>query len=332
MMAQSVLFIVIVAALLINIFRYCSAESVYCVTPTATSCSSCPYNSIHCAKLSEYAQEAEMFFTSNATLVFLPGNHILDRNITVANVARLTIYGTSSSDNIATVVRNGSVDFRFTNMVDFDIYSLAFTSYNRSWSYGSHPASNSALLLQYITYAELVNCSFHDNLGSGLTVRNTNITLTNIKFTHHHCGCKSFSESFSEGCRLGCAITAFNSNLSFTGNTTFLENYMCNNLRASQEGAGAILAVASTLEFRGVNNFVNNVNAGGHAVGVGGAIYMTNYAVLAFIGANNFINNSADNGGGAIYSSKHTVLNFTGTNNFIGNHTNSSNGGAVYTS
>ena len=206
MMAQSVLFIVIVAALLINIFRYCSAESVYCVTPTATSCSSCPYNSIHCATLSGYAQEAEMFFTSNATLVFLPGNHTLDRNITVANVARLTIYGTSSSDNIATVVRNGSVDFRFTNMVDFDIYSLGFTSY-RFWSYGSLLASNSALLLQYITYVELVSCSFHDNLGSGLTVHNTNITLTNIKFTCNHCGCKSFSESFSEGCRLGCQLS-----------------------------------------------------------------------------------------------------------------------------
>ena len=334
-MAQSVLFIVIVAALLINTLLYCSSESVYCVTPTATSCSSYPYNSIHCATLSGYAQEAEMFFTSNTTLVFLPGNHTLDRNITVANVARLTIYGTSSSDNIATVVRNGSVDFRFTNMVDitvdFDIYSLAFTSY-RFWSYGSLLASNSALLLQYITYAELVNCSFHDNLGSGLTVRNTNITLTNIKFTHNHCGCKSFSESFSEGCRLGCASTAFNSNLSFTGNTTFLKNYMCNNLRASREGAGAILAVASTLEFRGINNFVNNVNAGGHAAGVGGAIYITNNAVRAFIGANNFINNSADNGGGAIYSLKRTVLNFTGINNFIGNHANSGNGGAVYTS
>ena len=332
-MAQSVLFIVIVAALLINTLLYCSSESVYCVTPTATSCSSCSYNSIHCATLSGYAQEAEMFFTSNTTLVFLPGNHTLDRNITVANVARLTIYGTSSSDDIATVVRNGSVDFRFTNMVDFNIYSSAFTSYNRSWSYGSHPASNSALLLQYITYVELVNCSFYDNFGSGLTVRNTNITLTNIKFTHNHCGCsESFSESFSEGCRLGCAITAFNSHLSFTGNTTFLKNYMCNNLRASREGAGAILAVASTLEFRGINNFVNNVNAGGHAVGVGGAIYITNNAVRAFIGANNFINNSADNGGGAIYSLKRTVLNFTGINNFIGNHANSGNGGAVYTS
>ena len=80
-------------------------------------------------------------------LMFLPGDHVLDRNITVANVSRLTMRGESSSDSIATVVRNGSVGFSFTNMVDLNIYSLAFTSYNRSWSYSSHPAT-SALLLE----------------------------------------------------------------------------------------------------------------------------------------------------------------------------------------
>ena len=92
-----------------------------------------------------------MYFTSNTTLVFLPGGHTLDMNIKVANVARLTMYGTSSSDNIATVVRSGSVDFRFTDMVDVTIRSLAFTSYNRSWKFGRGPAKNSALLLQSIS-------------------------------------------------------------------------------------------------------------------------------------------------------------------------------------
>ena len=62
--------------------------------------------------------------------------------------------------NIATVVRNGSVGFSFTKMVDFNIYSLAFTSYNRSWSYGSHPSSNSALIFQPVQYAKLVNLFF----------------------------------------------------------------------------------------------------------------------------------------------------------------------------
>ena len=118
-MALPTSFIVLVAALLINIISYCSAENVYCVTSTATSCSSCSHNSINCATLSEYAQEAEMYFTSNTNMVFLPGDHFLDVNITVANVTRLKMCRESSSGNIAPVVRNGSVGFGFTNMADF---------------------------------------------------------------------------------------------------------------------------------------------------------------------------------------------------------------------
>ena len=150
MAADSTSFIVLVVALLINTLSSCSAENVYCVTPTVTSCSSCPHNT-HCATLSEYAQKADLYFTSNTTMVFMPGDHVLDRNITVASVARLTMYGVSSPiniDSMATVVCNGSVGFSFTNMVNFTIDSLAFTSHNRSWSYGSHLASNSALLLK----------------------------------------------------------------------------------------------------------------------------------------------------------------------------------------
>ena len=177
-MAQSTPFIVLVAALLINSLSYCSAGKVYCVTPTVTSCSSCPHNSANCTTLSEYAQEAGLYFTSDTTMVFLPDDHVLHVDITVAYVASLTMCGESSSDNIATVVRNGSVGFSFTNMVDFTIYSLAFTSYNKSWSYGSQPASNSALFLRFTQYTKLVNCSFHDNHGTALTVYKTNVRPT----------------------------------------------------------------------------------------------------------------------------------------------------------
>ena len=48
-MAHSTPFIfVFVAALLTNTLSYCSSEKVYCVTPTATSCLSCPHNN-NCA-------------------------------------------------------------------------------------------------------------------------------------------------------------------------------------------------------------------------------------------------------------------------------------------
>ena len=121
------------AALLIITLSYCSAENLYCVTPTATTCSSCPCNT-HCATLSEYAQGAELYFTSNTTMVFLPGDHTLDTNITVANVSRLTMRGESSSGNRAIVVCSGSVGLRFTSMVEFKIDSLAFTSCSRKYA------------------------------------------------------------------------------------------------------------------------------------------------------------------------------------------------------
>ena len=308
MMAQSTPSIVLLAALLISTLFYCSAENVYCVTPTAASCSSCPQNT-HCATLSEYAQEAELYFTSNTTMVFLPGDHVLDRNITVANVARLNMRGESSSDNIATVVRNGSVGFSFTNMVNFNISSLAFTSYNRSWSYGSHPASNSALLLQSTQNAKLVNCSFHDNLGTALAVHNTNVILAeNNDFTHNQCACKSL---FGEVGGLGCGITALNSILTFIGNTSFHQNTIT--FLYTSRCSGAIWASASALHFTGTNNFCGN------SAQYGGAIYAKIDTSLSFNGTSNFNNNSAEQIGGAIYTERNTVLTFIGTNNFISN-------------
>ena len=326
MMVSGASFIVLMSALHIITVSYCSPENVYCVIPTATSCSSCPYNT-HCAALSEYAQDAELYFASNIIMVFLSGDHVLDRNITVTDVARLTMCGESSSNSIATIVRNGSVGFSFTNMVDFNIYSLAFATYNMSSSYGSCPASNSVLFLKLTPSASLVNCSFHDNLGTALTVHNTSITLIENKFIHNQCGC----ESLTDMCKLGCGITAFNSTLMFTGNTTFLSNKH-NNLGASEAGAGAVLAVASSLHFTGTNNFCDNFHNSSDEVGVGGAIHLTNNTVLTFHGTNNFINNSARNDGGAIFASHSAVLTFTGTNNFIDNHVNNGDGGAIRTS
>ena len=246
-MVQSTSFLALVAALLINTLSYCSAEKMYCVTPTTTSCSSCPHNSIHCSTLAEYAQEAKLYFTSNTTMVFLPGDHVLDTNIKVTNISRLTMLGRFSSDNMATVVRNGSVGFTFTNMVDFNIYSLTFTSYNNSMRYDNRQASNSALLLQSTAYAKLVKCSFHSNLGTALTVRNTSITLAeNNEVIRNHCRFLLFSTS-------GCGITALNSHLTFTGNTIFHANSAVGLIFS-----GIIWASGSSLNFTGTSNFIDN--------------------------------------------------------------------------
>ena len=230
-------------------------------------------------------------------MVFFPDDHVLDTNITVANVTRLTMHGESSSGNTATVVCSGTVGLSFTGMVDFKIDSLSFTSCSRN---GIHPANNYALLLQSTRHAELVNSSFHGNNGTALVVINTNITLAgNSEFTHNHC------ESDHS-----CAISALNSNLTFTGNTTFLDN----SGTSSSEFAygGAIYASFTLLSFNGTSNFINN------SARFGGAIQTWANTVLSFNGINNFINNSAFLGS-AIYTFGNSVLSFSGTNNFINN-------------
>ena len=308
MMAQFTL--VLVAALLINTLSYCSADNVYCVTPTATSCSSCPHNSANCTTLSEYSEEAELYFTSNTTLVFLPGDHVLDRNITVVNVTRLTMRGESSSGNRATVV--GTFHLIFTSTVDLKIHLLAFTSFTYH-----------TLSLYSTQYTELVNCSFHGNHGTALVVNNTDITLAGSTEFKHNRACGIIVQ--------GGAITALSSNLTFTGNTTFIDNSaisgQCQSVTVVFEavfGGGAIFTSGNTvLSFSGTNNFINN-SAGDY----GGAIYTYGNAELSFNGASNFFNNSAVFGG-AIYTLGNAELSFNGASYFFNN--SAVFGGAIYT-
>ena len=161
-------------------------------------------------------------------------------------------------------------------------------------------------------YAKLVNCSFHDNFGSAIIVHNTNIILAeNNEFIHNQCEC----ESFNDRCELGCGVTAVNSSLTFTGNTTFHENHKLNNLYS----AGAIWASTSSLHFSGTNNFIGN------SAEIGSAIYAENNTSLSFTGTSNFCNNSAGYESGAIYIAGSVVVAFNGSNNFFSN-----SGGAIH--
>ena len=257
-------------------------------------------------------------------MVFLPGDHALNTNITVTNVARLTMQGESSSGNIAKVVCHGSVGLSFTNMVEFKIYSLNFSACSRS-SGGPPPSRNYALLLQSAKYAALVNCSFNGNIGNALVVRNTSVTLAgNSEFVRNHCD--------SNSCAGGGGIVILSSNVTITGNATFLENLGIFH-GPTNDGGVAIYANNTILSFSGNNNFINNSAAGGY--GAGGALYISNNTTLTFNGNNNFINNSAPGGygaGGAIYITNNATIIFNGNNNFTNNSAPGSGvGGAIST-
>ena len=248
--------------------------------------------------------------------------------------------GESSSGYVARVVCNGSVGFSFSSMVDFKIHSLTFVSCGRSFGTFKLKAT---LLLESIENAELVNCSFHDNVGTALIVYDTNITLAeNSEFTHNHCNHEGFIPNTA--CIGGGGITAVDCNLIFTGNTTFIGNdgsastginvtncslssagSICfinhTNTGDTQHPAGAIWALTSSLSFTGTSNFINN------AADEGGAIYASFNVSLSFIGASNFINNTAGHGG-VIYAFYNVSLHFIGASNFV-NNTAGHEGGAI---
>ena len=243
-------------------------------------------------------------------MVFLPGDHTLDMNITVANISSLTMCGESSSGYIATVVCNGSVGLSFTSMVDFKIQSLTFLSCGRSSDKNVLKQSlyKYTLLLESIEYVELANCSFHDNLGTALAVYNTSITLAeNNEFTHNRCDHEWFCE--------GIVFAGFNTSLRFTGISNFINN-------SAYSGSAITACYNTSLSFTGTSNFINNINSAGY----GGAIVAEYNTSLSFTGTSNFINNSA-NYIGAIYAGYNTLLNFTGTSNFINN--SGYHGGAI---
>ena len=304
-MAQFTVVLVLIA------LSYCSAENVYCVTPTATSCSSCPQNSTRCTTLSEYAQEAELYFTSNTTMVFLPGDHVLNINIEVANVDRLIMHGESSSGNKPIVVCNGPVGLHFTRLVNFRVYSLAFTSCGRYYS--SQSTNRYAVLLDLMEYVELVNCSFHYNLGTALVVNNSNsITLAgNTEFTHNHCN----------QCFGGGSITALSSNLTLSGNTTFLAN------SAFIYGAAGIYMVNCNLSSSGTIHYMSNTNS--YSISQENEPSRAARSSLNFTETNNFTDKSKVLACGGAISATNSSLSFT-TSSFSDN--SAMMGGAICTS
>ena len=276
-------------------------------------------------------------------MVFLPGDHTLDMNITVANISSLTMCGESSSGYVATVVCNGPVGLSFTSMDDFKIHSLTFTSCGRSFD--SPNGSKYAILLESIEYAELVNCSFHGNLGTALAVYHSSTTLAeNNEFTHNRCNREGLMPNTCFG---GRGITALHSNLTLIGNTTFSQNLATfgsagihvTNCSLSSTGSihfinnsitslpytticysAAIWASASSLNITGTSNFISSN---------GKAICARNNTSLSFTGTSNFINHSIGyDAGGAIHAEHSTSLSFTGTSNFINN--SAYNGGAIF--
>ena len=269
--------------LLVTVLPFCTTQNTYYVKPTPDT----PCHDDPCHTLSQYVSEFERF-TSNTTIVFLHGEHALQRDLTVRNLVRFVLQHSSSSSAQIVCVNN---TFTFENLTSVEITGLSFISCR-------FHLNNSQAIFQNIR-VENVTADY----GGAIEADDSTIDFAGINYFEGN-----------SATWFGGGIYAGGSNLTFHGNTTFINNYAW--------FGGGVYMVESTVSFDGNNNFGHN-----SAWLQGGGVCMEE-STVSISGNNTFVHNIAKIRGGGVYVQKST-MSFSGNNTFKLNSA-WSDGGGVY--
>ena len=304
--------------LLVNFPLFCT-QSAYYITPTPDT--PCPGEPCH--TLSQYIDQYFNNFSANTTLLFLPGDHTLNRTISIGTASNswddfqpdyyhphpsLTLLGNFSSlpEVTSRIACTWPAGFAFSGITDLHINALAFISC------GHHDAA--AVRIQSVCSVDISNCIFQNNanlngFGGAMYVHNSTLTLASNTFQHN-------------SAYLGGALEVY------TNNTlTLFGNVFQNN--SAFTGGGVDVDSRSILTLS-ENIFVNN------STDFGGALYAHTKNYLTLFN-NTFQNNSA-NEGGALYIhinntltlSKNTFQNNSADRYQNNNNNNNGSGGALF--
>lgn len=83
----------IVLLLFLGLLGVSFCSHVYYILTSDVSNSTCPHEGDTCHTLSYYATLPWLYFQSNATFIFMAGNHHLTHNIKVFQIHNLTLKG-----------------------------------------------------------------------------------------------------------------------------------------------------------------------------------------------------------------------------------------------
>ena len=271
------------ALLLLLFLPLCSAQSTYYVTPTPdTPCPGQP-----CYSLSDYITgEAGPLDSPDLTLLFLPGDHILDSGdpVNFAQSASLNLFGDPASfpEVTSTIICSQPASFAFSQINQLNISGIAFKSCGSVY--------DPPMMLEQIFQAEISNCLFQGGQNGALAVVDSTLILQESRFENN---------SATSACGGGVFMQNCTANVS--GNV-FVNN-------SASEGGGGVYLENSIVSFDS-NLFENN------SAIVGGGLHVSDSEV-SFVGIT-FANNKAELGGAAV-----TLLDcnatFTGMTTFTNN-------------
>ena len=294
-----------------------------------------------CLTFNEYVNEADQYFTSNVTFVFLSGDHSLIQRVRFTDATNVTLRSeqTVKGNDVARIICAPLVNLTFVNMTSFEMKSLAFVSCGYSSS-----GFASAFSFYMLNHVKIIHVSFFGD--SRLTSSAGIISLSNVSISNSYFAGSSsasggalvisgsavtLSDSTFAGntAMLGGAIFALQSTIVFSGSNHFDENSATSFV--SVPNGGAIYSILSTLEFDGTTTFARNnvttldyIAAGLDAVG--GAVAAT--GSLSFNGNTSFVGNTAP-GSGALYA-ENARIQIHGSVTFDSNTATHKDAGAFY--
>ena len=282
---------------------------IYLITPSSSD--SCPEKS--CLTLSQFAANTSSFLDSNTIMVFLPGNHTLDRNLSASSVSSfrmlsdIALFGSLSDRPDTSITCETSVMFNFDNITQLYFSGIQFVGCGGNkvesvhsfildrCSFIGQGANKSALELIKTT-AKIERTSF---------ISNNNLLGTEVKY---------YLWPWLAKITVGGAIIVNQSSISifdskFQGNRAV--------------GGGAIYSERNSNISIVNSTFVDN-NAMG-STSLGGAMYLHNTNLS--INMVYFDKNSADGSGGVFYGHKCTI---SSINNHFGNNRAVFSGGVYF--
>ena len=301
------------------VISLCAAQNQYYVTPSPNT--TCPGEP--CLTLSEYVQEAEQYFTSDAIFQLLPGDHYLEESVDVENVRNFSLIGSNriESETSRIICNRSSLYFWFSDITQVKISGLQFVFC------GGFSRYFAAIYPTGVNFFELSNCSFVNSTNSAVLVADVE------RFRISSCLFRDTSEStlviisssgtIESSYFIGNQASGDGSGiLSVESEITIVDNHFSMNTAAVD--GGAINAGSSVLYFQG-NTFDRNI-----AMGIGNAFYggghgggiAAFFSTITFAGNNVFANNSAQgsfaSAGGAIYLTL-CEAHFNGNSSFVAN-------------
>ena len=314
----------------LDLFSTCSGQNTYYVSSATDS--ACP--STPCLNFSQYIQNSDTYFTSNTTFIFRPGDHIVEKNVVIANVNILKLTGRSETK--PRIVCTLPAGFALDNVSNAEFASLEFISC------GAQDYPFSTMFLNEVANVKLTNCSFQNSKSTALYALNSVVVLTWNSFRnnsanyggailsiHSHIYLQEKNTFAYNSANVGGAIAmTFFSTFNGTGKSVFISN------TATQ--GGGIFVIKSTAMFAGDSHFVENTAVTGSMIYVreglfllsGNQTFIQNFAFFTggilirnaqmnMHGQSTFVNNTSQYGAGSSIWGRDCALNITGNVTFL---------------